>query len=164
MSNIIQHKRNATWGNIPAPEQLADGELAINTFEGKLFLKRSASDNKVVEVGSLAPRFVTLLYPTGVDVVPLFYTPTYFPVGYLKAVLVGTGTPSVTFTIKYGTSLASGTEMVVGGVTCTNTTTGITLYSTSFDNDTVPAGNWVWLETTAIAGSVTALQATLVAG
>lgn len=45
MSNIIQHKRNATAGAIPTAGNLSYGELAINYADGKLYTK---SNNDIV--------------------------------------------------------------------------------------------------------------------
>lgn len=53
MSNtIVQHKRTNVPGKIPTVGQLADGEIAINTHDGKMFFKRDANGVlSVVEVG-----------------------------------------------------------------------------------------------------------------
>lgn len=48
MANIIKHKRNNTPGTVPTPEDLALGELAINTADGRLFTKKT--DGSVVDL------------------------------------------------------------------------------------------------------------------
>lgn len=50
MANIIRHKRNSTASTAPTSASLATGELAINTADGKLFLKKD--DNTIVQVGN----------------------------------------------------------------------------------------------------------------
>lgn len=50
MATRIKHKRSAVSGNVPAPEQLDSGELALNTADGKIFLKKD--DNQVLDVTS----------------------------------------------------------------------------------------------------------------
>lgn len=40
MSSIIKLRRSAVPGRVPTTEQLALGEVAINTYDGKIFLKR----------------------------------------------------------------------------------------------------------------------------
>ena len=40
MANTIQHKRSSTATTIPTSGQLAAGEIAINTADGKLYLKK----------------------------------------------------------------------------------------------------------------------------
>lgn len=44
---VILHCRSFSAGVVPAPTQLAHGELGINVADGKIFLKRS--DGAVVE-------------------------------------------------------------------------------------------------------------------
>lgn len=50
MANTIRHKRSATASTVPTSGALATGELAINTADGKLFLKKD--DNTIVQVGN----------------------------------------------------------------------------------------------------------------
>ena len=50
MANTIRHKRSSTASAIPTSGSLSAGELAINTADGKLFLKKD--DNSVVQVGA----------------------------------------------------------------------------------------------------------------
>ena len=52
MANTIKLRRSATSGAIPTTSQLALGELAMNTYDGKLFLKTDKSGTEeIVEVG-----------------------------------------------------------------------------------------------------------------
>ena len=49
----IKLRRSATQGAIPTASNLDLGELAINTFDGKLYVKKTAGSNtRVVQVGS----------------------------------------------------------------------------------------------------------------
>jgi len=49
----IRLRRSAVPGNVPTPEQLNLGELAVNTADGKLFLKRVFDGiEQVVEIGA----------------------------------------------------------------------------------------------------------------
>ena len=55
MSANIKLKRSAQQGKIPATTDLALGELAVNTYDGKVYVKKSVSGTEtVVEVGSTA--------------------------------------------------------------------------------------------------------------
>ena len=75
--------------------------------------------------------------------------------------LIGSSTPSVTWTIRHGTDRsAAGAEVVTGGTATTSTTTGSDV--TSFNDDTIVADSFVWLETTAQSGTVTELNVTIV--
>lgn len=48
MATVLQFKRSVIEGAVPSSSALADGELAINTVDGKVFLKKS--DDTVVPV------------------------------------------------------------------------------------------------------------------
>ena len=52
MANLIKLRRSAVQGAVPTTSQLELGELAINTYDGKLFLKRDDGlAQYIVEVG-----------------------------------------------------------------------------------------------------------------
>lgn len=51
MPNTIRLKRSATVGKIPLAADLQLGELAVNTNDGKLYLKKDNGAASVVEVG-----------------------------------------------------------------------------------------------------------------
>ena len=50
MPQIVQLKRSALSGKVPGTGSLNLGELAINTFDGKIYFRRSGSTNTVQEV------------------------------------------------------------------------------------------------------------------
>ena len=50
MANTIKIRRSATQGAVPTTSQLSLGELAINTYDGKLFLKKDDGTESIVEV------------------------------------------------------------------------------------------------------------------
>ena len=54
MANTIQLRRSATANAVPTTAQLALGELAINTYDGKLYLKKNDGTESIVEVGSVS--------------------------------------------------------------------------------------------------------------
>lgn len=54
MAQTIKLKRSATQGAVPSTTQLALGEIAINTYDGKLFIKRDSGTESVVEIGGSA--------------------------------------------------------------------------------------------------------------
>lgn len=52
MATLIKLKRSAVQNNIPAASQLEIGELALNTYDGKLYTKKSVNGTEsVVELG-----------------------------------------------------------------------------------------------------------------
>lgn len=69
MANIVKLKRSAVASAIPTTAQLDLGELAINTFDGKLFLKRDNGTQSIVEIGagggSGSNTFLTIAATTG---------------------------------------------------------------------------------------------------
>lgn len=52
MANTIRIKRSATAGKVPTTAQLALGELAVNTNDGKLYTKKDDGTEAVVEIGA----------------------------------------------------------------------------------------------------------------
>ena len=52
MAHTIKLKRSATQGSIPATSALSLGEVAINTYDGKMYIKKSVGGTEsIVEVG-----------------------------------------------------------------------------------------------------------------
>ena len=53
MTQTVQLKRSASAGAIPSTSDLALGELAINTYDGKAYIKKSVGGTQsVVEIGA----------------------------------------------------------------------------------------------------------------
>jgi len=52
MSNTIRIKRSAVAGKVPTTGDLQLGELAINTFDGKLYTKKDNGAASIVEIGA----------------------------------------------------------------------------------------------------------------
>ena len=48
----IRLRRSSTNGAVPTTSQLALGEVAINTYDGKLFIKKDDGSESIVEVGA----------------------------------------------------------------------------------------------------------------
>lgn len=59
MPQVVKHIRSAVAGKVPTTSELALGVVAINTNDGKLFLKRSTTGSEtgagtsIVEVGAI---------------------------------------------------------------------------------------------------------------
>lgn len=51
MADLILLKRSATAGSVPAPTQLTTGELAINTADAKMYMKKA--NGTVAEVSGI---------------------------------------------------------------------------------------------------------------
>ena len=52
MANTIKVKRSAVPGKVPTTSDLQLGELAIATYDGKLYLKRDNGTESIVEIGA----------------------------------------------------------------------------------------------------------------
>lgn len=48
MSTIIKHRQSSVPGSIPTTSDLELGELAINTYDGNIFLKRQQGEDEVI--------------------------------------------------------------------------------------------------------------------
>jgi hypothetical protein len=54
-ANIIKFKRSNTTGSVPAASVLQDGEIALNTYDGKLFFKTSTDGGVTYNITTLRP-------------------------------------------------------------------------------------------------------------
>lgn len=52
MANTFRLKRSAVEGRVPAVGDLQLGELALNTFDGKLYAKKDNGTASIVEIGA----------------------------------------------------------------------------------------------------------------
>lgn len=104
-------------------------------------------------------RSATVENPQASEDVSLFFTDRSVSVASINAIVRGAN-PSVTWTVRYGQDRqGAGTELVAGGTTTTNQNTGSDV--SLFNEDTIPAGSFVWLETTSASGSVQELSITI---
>lgn len=61
MAQTVKLKRSSVAGNVPGPGQMETGELAMNTADGKLFLKDNLFVRPIVTTGGWAPAISTPL-------------------------------------------------------------------------------------------------------
>ena len=62
MTQTVQLKRSATAGAIPSTSDLALGELALNTYDGKAYIKKSVGGTEsIVEVGADSSSEITVM-------------------------------------------------------------------------------------------------------
>ncbi len=104
---------------------------------------------------------ITIENPDGSEDISMFFANEAITITEIRAVLIGASTPSVTWTIRHNATdrSAGGSEVVTGGTVTTSVTGGDDV--TSFNDATIPADSFVWLETTAKSGTVTELQLTI---
>jgi hypothetical protein len=65
MANTLKIKRSAVQGRVPTVNDLELGELAISTYDGKLFLKKDNGTASIVEVGAASSGISSLNSQTG---------------------------------------------------------------------------------------------------
>lgn len=64
----IQHIRSSVPGKVPSVTQLANGEIAVNTHDGKLFFKKDANGSlSIVEIGPDSVQNVLYVSKSGND-------------------------------------------------------------------------------------------------
>ena len=108
-----------------------------------------------------ASKAITVETPTATESISMFFTAEAVTITKMVAVLTGSATPSVTWTIRHDPDRsATGNEVVTSGTTTTSVSTGSVV--TSFNDATIPANSFVWLKTTAMSGTVTSLGITLI--
>ena len=65
MSQVIKLKRSAVPSNVPTTAQLELGEIAINTYDGKMFIKKDDGFQSIVEIGA-TPTFIVDDFTAGI--------------------------------------------------------------------------------------------------
>ena len=99
--------------------------------------------------------------PTATEDLSFFFSNLAITITEMRAVLTGSSTPSVTWTVRHGTDRnATGAEVVTSGTATTSTTTGSDV--TSFNDATVLADSHLWVETTAQGGTADSLLITVI--
>ena len=109
-------------------------------------------------------KHVTVENPTNSEDITLFFTDEALTITKIVAVLTGSASPSLTWTIKFHADRSNaGTEVVTGGTTIDSsgggTSTGQSV--TSFNSASISANNWVWFKTTAQSGTVNKIHLTI---
>ena len=89
MATII-HKTSNTEGNEPTIAQLSLGELAINTFDGKVFFKMDDGAESVIELTDIQPRKIYEFVATNAQIIfgPILYVHEENVDVYLNGILL----------------------------------------------------------------------------
>ena len=119
MANVFKPKRSSTASSVPTTSDLADGELAVNSADQKIYLRDGAS---IIEVGNASSasasttrtvnRYVATANQT---LFPSSGTITY-TVGYVDVFLNGTKLDSTEFTASNGTTVTLTTGATVDDI------------------------------------------------
>ena len=109
--------------------------------------------------GILYSKSMLIESPSDVEDLSFFFIDRAITLSKIRPILVGSS-PSVTWTLRRDTDRnAIGTEIIIGGTTSTEVTTGIDI--TTFDAAFIPANSHVWLETTAKSGTIDSINLTI---
>ncbi len=120
------------------------------------FVQKSLFDAKQMSYS------ITVKDPGNAEDITIAFTNRAITITEIRAVLVGSATPSVTWKIRHHATDRNnvGNAVVTAGTTTTSTTAGSDV--TAFDDATIPADSFIWFETTAKSGTVTELHITIV--
>lgn len=128
MANTIQHKRSSTASAVPTGGSLAAGELAVNTADGKLFLKKDNAT--VVEIGGAAAAGTL----TGATLAAGVTASSLISVGTLTSLTVTntitgsvSGNAGTATTATSATTAGTVTTAAQTAITSVGTLTGLTL-------------------------------------
>lgn len=111
-------------------------------------------------LSSRSPSFrLTVTDPSNAEDLTLAHCNKPFTITKVVAVVRGTS-PSVTWTLRKASDRSAvGTEVVTGGTTTTSQTSGDVIVA--FNSATIAAGDFLWLETSALSGTVQELHVTV---
>ena len=132
--NQLKLKRSAVAGRYPTTSSLALGELAINTVEGKVFLKKDDGVQTIVEIATTSGSILSASYAATSS-----YASNFLVDGTIRArtLIVSVVSSSVTYSSgsnKFGDD-ASDTQQLTGsvGIQGPLTVTGATVISSSLN-------------------------------
>jgi len=109
MASIVQLKRSALSGKVPGTSSLNLGELALNTYDGKIFFRRSGSTDTVQEVITTNVTNTGSITITGALTAESIRTTLTASFGSLKV--------NDTLTINHGETIMSGSALVTNDLT-----------------------------------------------
>jgi hypothetical protein len=109
MSSIVQLKRSALSGKVPGTGSLNLGELALNTYDGKIFFRRSGSTDTIQEVVTTNVVNTGSVTLTGTLTAESIRTNLTASFGSLKV--------NDTLTVNHGETIISGSALVTSNLT-----------------------------------------------
>jgi len=103
MAQTVKLKRSATEGAAPSTSDLALGEVAINTYDGKVYIKKNDGSDSIVEVGGAASGAYTKYAYTATSSQTTFSVS--YAVGFVDVWLNGVKLDTSDFTATNTTSI-----------------------------------------------------------
>ena len=114
MAQVIKLKRSSTEGAAPSTSDLALGEVGINTYDGKVYIKKDNGTASIIQVGTSSESVITTTTTTATanqtTVTGLTYT-----VGLLNVYLNG-----VKLVVGVDVTATSGTSIVLAAGAAVN--------------------------------------------
>lgn len=104
------------------------------------------------------PKAITLVNPLVGDNITLFYTQVATTLTEVRGLVRGASSPTVTYSIYYGTNRSGSGTAAVSAATISSSTTGNTA---TIQNMPIPIGNYLWLEITGITGDPSEVNLTV---
>ena len=134
---------------------IASGELLM--WNGSAWINQT-----IAELGldaKTSSKSITIPDPVATDDATIFYTEHAITVADVRSHI--TGTTNVVFNIQHA-STRTGTPINVFTSNITLTSTAGQSNNTGFNDNTIPAGSWVWLNVASVSGTPTMFHATLI--
>ena len=104
------------------------------------------------------PKSLTLSNPVVGDSITLFYTQTSTTLTQVRALVLGTSSPSVTIVLRFGPDRSQVGTLAISSLLVNSSTSGTIA---TVQNMPIPANNYVWLEVQSLTGSPTELNVTM---
>jgi len=159
MANTILLKRSATQSKVPTTGQLELGEIAINTYDGKLFIKKNDGTASIVEIGAVTSvNSATGAVVLDTDDISEGSSNAYFTNARARSALsAGTGVTFNTSTgaISIGQSVATSASPTFAGLTLTGNF-GITgdIVPSADNTYSLGSSNYMWRDVYVGPGSL----------
>ncbi len=140
---------NASTASLNAFTASASNRLnSLELFTSSVGTGGSSNPNNYV-------KGISIYDPTNAEDVTIMYTSASMTIQGVQAVLRGSAGQSVTISLHYDATRSNAGTAIVSAQAVTSTTTATAVTLTA--NVSVPANNFIWLETTATAGTVNEL-------
>ncbi len=140
-------------GTSISPVKLAQQSASTGqalTWNGSQYAPKNAA---------LQVKGITIQNPTASENIALFYMDRAITISKVAEAVRGSS-PSVTYNIRFASTRDNGTPTdVFTANRAATSTSGVT--TTTFNDNTIPAGSWVWLITSAQSGTVADFNVTL---
>jgi len=145
------------------------GDLFLNGYANVLGVKSDtddatkvfATDGSEVTLPTTPTlsRSITIPSPLDTDDATMFFTPVAITITDVRSHI--TGTTNVVFNIQHA-STRTGTGLDVFSSDITLTSTAGQSNNSGFNDETIPANSWVWLNITSVSGTPTLFSATVI--